>query len=98
MLLDQLSRRRLTAATATAHGQLHLYLAEAAGTLLDSPADLAVGDPVTQTDIHEPYALPAARQPVECLPRVIRMRMIVNYHNFGPLICCDAAWKVSCTH
>jgi hypothetical protein len=66
MLSNQLACRGLTPPTTTAHRQLHLNLAEAAGTLLDGAANLAVGDSVADTNIHrEPCALPEDRQPVE---------------------------------
>ena len=66
MLLDQLACRGLTPSATAADRQLHLHLAEAAGTLLDSTANLTVGDSVAETNIHrEPCALPEDRQPVE---------------------------------
>jgi hypothetical protein len=59
VFLDQFSGRRLAPATAAADRQLHLYLAKAAGTLLNGAPNLAVSDPVAKTDVHESNALPA---------------------------------------
>jgi len=56
---NQLARRRLAPSTTSAHGQLLLHIAQARAPLLDGAANLAIGDSVTQTNIHrEPYALP----------------------------------------
>jgi hypothetical protein len=63
MLSNQLACRGLASSATAAHGQLHLHFAQAAGPLVDSAANLTIGNPVAQTNIHrDPYALPANQQ------------------------------------
>jgi hypothetical protein len=48
---------RIHAATATsADGKLHLHFAQGARTLIDSPADLPIGDAVTYANVHSETA------------------------------------------
>ena len=76
---NQLACRRLAPSATSTHGQLLLHVAQRRATLLDSAANLAIGDSVTQTNIHrEPYALPGAGNPWSTRLEYLRMRMIVN--------------------
>jgi hypothetical protein len=52
MLSNNGSSGILTAPTAGAYRQLHLNLTEAARTLINGPTDLAIGDSVTDTNVH----------------------------------------------
>src|SRR5580658_11190129 len=45
-----------TASATRPDGELHLYFAQGAGTLIDSPADLPIGDAVTYANVHSETA------------------------------------------
>lgn len=52
MFADKLTRRSLATPAAARNRQLSLDLTERGGALLDRRANLAIGDTVTNTDIH----------------------------------------------